>query len=172
MEQLATACIKTLDQLENILDQIQSRDYCRPCLTLGSSTIGQHVRHTLEFFLCLERGVSSNIINYDKRGHDRKMETDKFLAIQALRRIRNFVASHRLDKVLQLEVGYERHSDEYQVITTNLLRELAYNIEHAVHHMAIMKIGINEVAPYVQLAENFGVASSTVRYKSQPVVRS
>lgn len=172
MQQLASACIKTLDQLENILDQIQSGDFCRPCLTLGSSTIGQHVRHTLEFFLCLEKGVASDIINYDKRGHDRQMETNKFLAIQTLGRIRNFVTSQRLDKVLQLEVGYDCHSDACQVITTNLFRELTYNIEHAMHHMAIMKIGINEIAPYVNLDDNFGVATSTVRYKSQVVHRS
>ncbi len=167
MQQLASACHKTLDQLEDILYQIQSRDFCRPCLTLGCSTIGQHVRHTLEFFLCLEIGVSSDIINYNKRGHDRKMETDKFLAIKTLGRIRKFVTSHQLDRVLQLEFDDESNSESGQVITTNLHRELAYNIEHAIHHMAIMKIGINEVAPYVRLEENFGVAPSTVRYKNQ-----
>jgi hypothetical protein len=95
------------------------------------------------------------------------METDKFLAIKTLGRIRKFVTSHQLDRVLQLEFDDESNSESGQVITTNLHRELAYNIEHAIHHMAIMKIGINEVAPYVRLEENFGVAPSTVRYKNQ-----
>jgi len=49
-------------------------------------------------------------------------------------------------------------------IKTNALRELAYNIEHAIHHMAIIKIGINEVSPYILLPSAFGVASSTIRH--------
>jgi hypothetical protein len=42
---------------------------------------------------------------------------------------------------------------------------LVYNIEHAVHHMAIMKIGIREVADYINLPDNFGIAVSTLRYR-------
>jgi hypothetical protein len=66
---------------------------------------------------------------------------------------------------LKLEVGYKPDSEETMVIATNYLRELTYNIEHAVHHMAIMKIGIREVAGYINLPIDFGVAVSTIRYK-------
>jgi hypothetical protein len=45
-------------------------------------------------------------------------------------------------------------------------RELAYNIEHTIHHMAIIKQSIIEHFTYIDLPEYFGVASSTVRYAS------
>ncbi len=51
------------------------------------------------------------------------------------------------------------------MIASNFYRELIYNIEHAVHHMAIMKIGVLEVAPYVSMPLDFGVAVSTIRHK-------
>jgi hypothetical protein len=72
--------------------------------------------------------------------------------------------NHSRTRPLQLEVGYERNSDTHVTIDTNYLRELSYNIEHAVHHMAIMKIGLKEVAAYVPLPDDFGIAVSTLRH--------
>ena len=43
-------------------------------------------------------------------------------------------------------------------------REILYAIEHAVHHMAILKIGVNLEFKKVTVPPNFGVAESTVRY--------
>jgi hypothetical protein len=31
--------------------------------------------------------------------------------------------------------------------------------------MAIMKIGVREIASYIRLAPDFGIAASTIRYK-------
>jgi hypothetical protein len=66
---------------------------------------------------------------------------------------------------LKLEVGYDIEREEFVTIDTTFFRELAYNIEHAVHHMAIVKIGVREVAPYITLDKDFGVAASTIRHK-------
>jgi hypothetical protein len=163
--QLSKACFQILSQLENTVEQIQPEDFCKPSNTLSQSTIGQHLRHTLEFFLCLERGLAIGLINYDKRDHDKLIETDKFIALATINRIRDFIFAQTEDKELKLEVGYERHSADTVTISTNYFRELTYNIEHAVHHMAIMKIGVKEIAPAVKLPDHFGVAVSTVRYR-------
>lgn len=165
MTQLQSACYQILNQLEHVVEQIQPQDFCRPSVALSNSTIGQHLRHTVEFFLCLENGFDSGTVNYDKRQHDKLVESDKFLALATLNRIREFVQSVQSDKSLILEVGYDRHTETTIPVTTNYFRELTYNIEHAIHHMAIMKIGVRELAPYVKLADHFGVAVSTVRYQ-------
>jgi len=42
---------------------------------------------------------------------------------------------------------------------------MAYNLEHTIHHMALMKAGIREVAG-IEMPESFGVASSTLKFRS------
>ena len=165
------ACVNILSQLTDLVDQIHERDYSKPAETLSRSTIGQHLRHTLEFFICLENGFDSGLINYDKRAHDKLIETDKFLALAAIDRITDFI--NKLDdKQLKLEVGYDLDREIFLTIDTTATRELVYNIEHAVHHMAIMKIGIREIASYIKLPPDFGIAASTIRYKENSVPTS
>lgn len=168
--QLSSACSLILNQLQETVEQIHSDDFTKPSATLSHATIGQHLRHTLEFFICLENGFEKGIINYDKRDHDQLIERDKYIALATIASIREFVSEQLEDKELKLEVGYLAYSDDCMTISTNYFRELTYNIEHAVHHMAIMKIGIREIAPYVTLATDFGVAVSTIRYRASAAV--
>lgn len=162
---LSRACINILDQLEDLVRQIEPDHFSQPIEILSMSTVGQHIRHTLEFFICLEHGSGSGLVNYDKRSHDKLIESDKFLARNTIQNIRLFVGSQDQDKPLRLEVGYDLEREQFITIHTNFSRELVYNIEHAVHHMALIKIGVREAAPYVQLPADFGIAASTIRYK-------
>lgn len=161
---LTQACANILSQLTDVVKQIRERDFVKPAETLSNSTVGQHLRHTLEFFLCFEKGYASGVINYDKRAHDKLIESDKFMALGAIERIREFIYG-LTEKPLCLEVGYDIDKDNFISIDTTATRELVYNIEHAVHHMAIIKIGIREIASYISLPPDFGIAASTIRYK-------
>ena len=163
----STAALKILDQLTQLVNQIRVSDFAAPSESLSKSTIGQHIRHTLEFFICFEKGFENGVINYDKRAHDALIESDKFIAHAAIERVKQFVADINEDQKILLEVGYDLSDESFVTVETNALRELVYNIEHAVHHMAIMKIGIREVAPYVVLPPDFGVAASTVRFRQE-----
>ncbi len=165
--QLVQACTLILRQLEDVVHQLSEKEFTQPSAALSQSTIGQHLRHTLEFFMCLQAGFDKGVVNYDKRSHDKLVENDKFIALNAISAIKDFIATQATDKHLKLEVGYERNSEDCVVVDTNYFRELTYNIEHAVHHMAIMKIGIREVAPGTTLPEGFGVAVSTIRHQEQ-----
>lgn len=162
---LTNACSNILTQLTELVNQISEQEFTKPVESLGKSTIGQHLRHTLEFFICLEQGAEHGLINYDKRAHDKLIENDKFIALSTLSRINDFIKSQPIDRELKLEAGYDLDKEDFVTIDTNFLRELVYNIEHAVHHMAIMKIGIREVAPAIKLPHDFGIAASTIRYK-------
>lgn len=162
--ELHRACTYILSQLTDLVGQIKEQDFSKPSENLSQSTIGQHLRHTLEFFICFENGYELGVVNYDKRAHDKSIENNPFIALASINRIIDFVSTLQ-EKDLILEVGYDLAHEEFITIHTTSTRELVYNIEHAVHHMAIMKIGIREIAPYIVLPHDFGIAASTVRYR-------
>lgn len=155
-----------LDQLETIITQCKEEDFARPLNELSNSTFGQHIRHTLEFFICLYDARNERLVNYDNRRHDREIETDKKLATSVIASIVSFVDQNTEDFEINFEANYTENEGANQTMKSSFFRELAYNIEHAIHHMALMKVAINQSLSYIDLPENFGVASSTVRYRS------
>ena len=52
------------------------------------------------------------------------------------------------------------------VIESNYYRELMYNIEHCIHHQAIIKIALLHLGK-TEIVENFGIAKSTIEYRRQ-----
>lgn len=149
-------------QLTDSLDQLTTEQYTMPSKTLFNATIGQHVRHIIELFVCLQNGYYSGIVNYENRKRDNRIEQDKNFARQLL--IEIYKGLHNEDKTLLLEANYDELSDESLLISTNYFREIVYNLEHTVHHMALIRVGINEVSS-IELPSGYGVAASTIKYK-------
>lgn len=162
--QLQQAVNNVFVQLAETVKQLSPSQYIQPCTNLVNNTIGQHVRHIIELFQCLENGYPEDSVNYEKRKRDVSIENDKELALQLLQTI--YVNLDREDKPLTLHASYDDHSSEPIAIPTNYYREIAYNLEHTIHHMALIRVGINEVSD-IKLPEDFGVASSTVKHRKQ-----
>jgi len=149
-------------QLSDALQQLSNDEYTQKSPTLFNATIGQHVRHIIELFVCLGQGYDKGLINYEKRRRDYTIESNKEVAIILLEQIASGFYVH--DKNLLLEATYDEHLNDTILISTNYFRELVYNLEHTVHHMALIRVGINEVSA-VKVPDEFGVASSTIKYK-------
>ena len=159
---LQNAIQSVFAQLRNSLEQLTPEEYTKPCINLSGNTIGQHVRHIIELFQCLEAGYYSGIINYENRKRDIIIETNKDLSWAILEEIQNKL--NKPNRQLELEASYEEFVPNLTRLQTNYLREIAYNLEHAIHHMALIRIGINEITD-LQLPETFGVAGSTIKYR-------
>ena len=156
-----------LVQLSDVIKQIKHEDYSVPIDSLGNSTLGQHIRHTLEFFICLEESSISHVVNYDNRPRDSQIEENPEFALSTIQRIIEFVNSSQQNLDLKLEINYDLEKEDILEIASNFQRELVYNVEHAIHHMAILKIGLTEITPYIKLPDGFGVSVSTMRFRMQ-----
>jgi hypothetical protein len=162
--QLQQAVNNIFVQLSDTLSQLSEQQYSEPCKTLFNNTIGQHVRHIIELFQCLENGYQAGTVNYEKRKRDKQIETDKEFASGLLLGLHRGLSKE--NKVLTLEACYDDNTTESISIETNYHREIAYNLEHTIHHMALIRVGITEISS-IELPEDFGVASSTVKYRKQ-----
>lgn len=163
--QLKSTGLSVLNQIYDLISQLNDAEFTAALELLNGNTIGKHVRHITEFFDLLISGCVFGVINYDLRKHDELLETSTKAAMAKIEKLKSSISTLSLDEELILEVNYTSNDEEKETIKSSVGRELAYNIEHAIHHMAIIKIAIWTVFPKVILADHFGVAYSTVRYQ-------
>jgi uncharacterized damage-inducible protein DinB len=154
-----------LNQIHDLTSQLSDAEFAARLELLNGNTIGKHLRHIIEFFDLLVSGYESGIINYDQRKHDVHLETSTKTTLKKIEELKPSISRLSLGNEIFLEVNYTNSDKEKETIKSSVGRELAYNIEHAIHHMAIIKIAIQTVFPKVKLSDHFGVAYSTVRYQ-------
>lgn len=158
---LGTVIEDIFGKLADSLEQLSDSQYNTPCKNLSKATIGQHVRHIIDLFQCLQSGYEASLVNYEKRKRDVCIETDKSLATLRLQEI--LINLKSVNKELNIEAALGSETD-FIVVSSNYFRELLYNIEHTIHHMALIRVGIYE-ATDLTLPESYGVAPSTLQYR-------
>lgn len=152
-------------QLANAVTEISESVYIQKSKLLNGSTIGGHTRHVIEIFQCLLKGYETGIVNYENRKRDMHIECSKHYAVALLQELS--VKIELPNKKLILQGFYSNEADvETSSMQTNFFRELVYNLEHCIHHMALIRVGIQEFSA-IELPDNFGVAPSTIQYKKQ-----
>ena len=153
---MTTTAVQTLI---DFLFIVEAEHYTKPSEILSKATIGQHVRHSIEMYQCLLLGYETGLIDYGKRKRDIVIESSPEYAINCLQNIISGI--EKSDKSLTLYNNEAHFSTSYK-------RELFYCDEHTIHHLALIRIGVNEIGGY-QLNETFGVAPSTIKYRQSCV---
>jgi hypothetical protein len=136
-------------------------EYTAPCADLSNATIGAHTRHIIELFQCLETSYETGIVNYDSRQRDFRIQNDAAFAAITIEALLSNI--NKPNKNLQLQQGVD---GELLSMETNYQRELLYNLEHCIHHQALIKVALLQSAT-VEVDANFGVARSTIEYRKQ-----
>lgn len=152
---------QTIEQLKDILVKLPENCFAKPCESLSKTSIGQHIRHVIELYQCLIKGYDSGVIEYDNRERNKRIEQERGFAIEMLQQIQdNLEKPDKLLKTVYLLNGSET------IIDSNYNREVMYNLDHNIHHQALIKIGLKEVADLC-VPDNFGVAPSTIQFKKE-----
>lgn len=152
---------KALDELKWLLVQLSDDEYTKPVINLSNASIGQHSRHIIELFQCLLNSYESAELNYDYRERNKEIENSSEVALAALDKI---IDECQKDNK-KLMINQLMDGDNLR-IETNYYRELLYNLEHCIHHQALIKVALYDMNSVV-VDENFGVAQSTIEYKKQ-----
>ena len=163
--QLQQISVDILKQLIGVSEQLQDEAFRQPLDLLSKNSIGKHIRHIIEFYDLMMVGNTSGSVDYDKRSHDKVLEENRIMAIEKMNALAQEIQAIEEDKAITMTANYSLEGDDPVMINTTLYRELQYNIEHAVHHMAIIKIAVTNCFPEVQIPSGFGIAYSTIKYQ-------
>ncbi|CAD6577752.1 MAG: hypothetical protein CYPHOPRED_000367, partial [Cyphobasidiales sp. Tagirdzhanova-0007] len=164
---LQQAC-ELLEQISRMSDSEGERILTYESEYIPGSTIGKHLRHSLDHFRLLLDAVpaSSNAaaplqVNYDTRTRLLDMERKPAIALQSFQimseRLSRVMERTHLDKSVQLSAL----TPHYQQFESSFGRELWFVALHSIHHFSLLKV-IACAELKMQLPEKFGVAPSTL----------
>jgi len=156
-------CIDNLSQIKHLTQVISKELYTKPCDLLFKSSVGQHTRHALEFYLCLFKGLDESIVNYDERKRQYDIETFPNVASETIDEIIKKLKAVDKNKTIEVKANYTSDDNDEVCMNSTLYRELGFCLEHTIHHQALVKTGLKEIECLDLVNQYFGVAPSTLR---------
>jgi hypothetical protein len=150
-----------LQSLAKLLTTLSDDCFTKKIAHLGNASIGGHTRHVIELLQCAVEGYSLGMVDYVNRKRDLNLEIDKSFAQQSLLHLCECI--NKIDQPLKLVT--ESASSNEEVFTT-YYREVVYNAEHTIHHLALIKVALIEMKLDIVNAD-FGMAYSTIAYRAK-----
>ena len=160
----AMALRRQLADLRHVIAGLTRETYqAAPSRVSGS--IGAHVRHCLDHVRALVEHRADRPMSYDARLRGTRVETEPGDALAEIarlsRRLEEFTHA-RLSEPVRLDSLTDRSSPPCEVGTT-VGRELAFVVQHTIHHAAIISVLLERAG--CALPADFGYAPSTPRVR-------
>jgi hypothetical protein len=150
----------SLNQLRDSVIKMNGANYSEPAKVILKASVGQHVRHIIEMYQGMLDGYEKGIINYDNRKRNTEIEQSRTKAVEHIDSI--LTELEKKEKSLSLESSFG--SNFTSEIPTTYEREVHFNLEHTIHHMAIIRIKLENGAN-IDMDKDYGIAFSTMQYK-------
>ena len=157
---------ENLLQLKNLLEIISKKQYTQQIEILSNSSIGQHFRHIIEFYQTIFN-ASDNTVCYDNRKRDKEMDNSPLVALKTIELFLPAIKLLEVNKLLYLEADFSEDGNEKTQIKSTVNREIAYCLEHSIHHQALIKAGLISMNLKHLVNDNFGVAYSSIRFQNK-----
>ncbi len=159
-------------QMFTLLDRIPRYVYTRPVSLFHGSTVGQHFRHILEFYTCLLEGSSADYVNYGSRKRNEAISEDPCVAKEILESITSALHGLETSRIVKVQSEFSEMDDAHPIYMSSIGRELQYAFDHAVHHLAIIRMGLEAHFPEVPVDTDLGVAPSTLKHRRTQAVEA
>ena len=156
--------VELLDQAVELLPPLGQNFFNRRIALCFNASPGAHVRHVLDHYLSLMRGLPGGRIDYETRARDPRLESDLDYAMAKMDEIQSWLFGRVLMNDVPLQVRAESYvpPETPAWATTTLLRELEFLQSHTIHHYAILGVMVR-LAGFAT-TPHFGLAPSTIRF--------
>lgn len=129
---------QNLNNAVALLKEIDTTTYCDVSVGPYYSSIGSHIRHTLDFFDCIISGLDSNNIDLTARKRDEILSTDKEAAAQYIYNLQETLLSY-VDVNTDYLIHVTDNMGQGKVTVSYTLESiLAHANSHAIHHYAVI----------------------------------
>ncbi|HSL23861.1 MAG TPA: DinB family protein [Vicinamibacterales bacterium] len=154
------ALVRLLDRLARTVRAIPSSAYrARPSQLSGS--VGEHVRHCLDHVAALVDAALTEHLSYDHRLRGTAIEISREAALDKIDGLSSELmrlVAVPLTRPLAVDVLLER--DGAQIVARSSLgRELAYLVQHTVHHCAVISLLLERLG--IPVEADLGLAPSS-----------
>jgi len=124
-----------LERIEDMLHGIGEENYCRRHVHSFDATVGEHVRHVIEFYQLYIQSSEAQVLDYNNRERNTVLENDPNAAIAAITKIRE-----ELTELVETKGDGDISviSDSGAVCSSSRARELEFLGGHTIHHNAII----------------------------------
>lgn len=156
-------------QMTDLLDTIDNQLYAQPLEVFKGASIGQHFRHILDFYLCLIKGIQQGRVDYASRDRNPMAEMDVRFIQQAFYNVSQMMDRFSEEVPVKVCGDFSIQATQRPELISSIGRELMFAYDHAVHHLAMIKIGIATVAPTLQMDHALGVAPSTIKHRAESI---
>jgi hypothetical protein len=154
-------------QMSVLLERIPEYAYSQPVSLFHGSTVGQHFRHILEFYTCLLEGYEARYIDYSSRKRNDAISEDPQFARHVLKSVEKAISRLDVLQTLEVESEFSDAHSERPAYRSSTGRELQYAFDHAVHHLAIIRMGLEAHFPEIPVDPDLGVAPSTLKHRRE-----
>ena len=163
MNALHKSSCASLDQIQIILKAIHQKQIESSKEYYINAGIGRHVRHIIDHYIALKKGLESGEADYNQRSRNSVLETNLDSANKKIQQLIDWV-NHLDESNSQLIVYSEIDCDDSinQKFSSNKDRELLYLINHTIHHAAYIKLLLQQFP--IKLPDYIGIAPSTATH--------
>jgi uncharacterized damage-inducible protein DinB len=163
----ALALAATLEQLAAVLGALTDDQYVQRPVGPVASSIGGHVRHSLDHVRCLVRGVREGVIDYDRRERGTPVESLRCAALAEIERLagelRAIPAAAQSQRLTL--VGVVTGDGPAVHVQTTVGRELVFTLSHTIHHDALVAVMVAILG--VLPPPRFGYAPATLAHAAR-----
>lgn len=153
-----------IERIKSISVILDDNQYKKAITILSHSTIGKNVRHIYEFYFAAIK-PQEGLICFDDRIRDTNVETNIAFAKNVFTKLLQDLKLIVQDMPIVLKANYEIAESQHLYFSSLLARELAYALEHRIHHQAMIKVDLDFLGDNLSLTKDFGVSKATQRHQ-------
>lgn len=155
-----------LRQQRQVLNMLTPQHYTHKVASIFNSSVASHLRHILDHYQTAITAATAStdaLAHYDERKRDTDIEKSKDAALMAIERMEQDILSINLHK--PIKVGFYGDTEAFHTFQMPSIvgREIAFASHHAIHHLSMVKLIMQDMEYSFPPDATIGIAPSTAK---------